>query len=291
MNIISELLPPLRDNLLGYDMLIILMAAGTLAYFIYILRHAEKVHNVLYTQGYLPDDVYDEEEFVPPSKADIKKQKFHLRGMRETTEKYYSMFMNLTGIFPLMGILGTVISLIPLVQNIDDMQANFFVALTSTLWGLVFAVTFRLLDGMLLPRLERNNRGIDEYLEKLENKLEELKAQDTPTATSDTKQQARQAEVEKASPQIHQGKVGNAPLQARQTEADEAPLQQVRQTEADEVHVQQNEPDDSLKPGRYKIADDELQQTPHTPAVDLDYESVLQEDVLEIDLAETEITQ
>ena len=189
MNIINELLPPIRDNLLGYDMLIILMAVGTLAYFIYILRHAAKVHNVLYTQGYLPDDAYDEEEFIPPTKADIKKQKFHLRGMRETAEKYYSMFMNLTGIFPLMGILGTVISLIPLVQNMDDMQASFFVALTSTLWGLIFAVTFRLLDGILLPRLERNNRGIDEYLEKLEHKLGELQSQ-SPRTTAASGQNA-----------------------------------------------------------------------------------------------------
>ncbi|MCL2356879.1 MAG: MotA/TolQ/ExbB proton channel family protein [Defluviitaleaceae bacterium] len=185
MNILGELLPPILDNLLGYDLLIILMAAGTLAYFIFILRHADKVSRLLNTRGYLPDDVFDEEEYTPPTKAAIKEQKLNLREMRETTEKYYSMFSNLTGTFPLMGILGTVISLIPLVQNIENMQQNFFIALTSTLWGLIFAVIFRLLDGVLVPRLEMNNRGIDDFLEKLESVLTKLKA-DAPVKSGES---------------------------------------------------------------------------------------------------------
>ncbi|MCL2386454.1 MAG: MotA/TolQ/ExbB proton channel family protein [Defluviitaleaceae bacterium] len=178
MNILEQLIPPILDNLLGYDLLIIVMAVVTLVYFIYIMVHAKQVHKSLYTQGYQPDDVFDEEEqYIPPTKAGIKKQKLELREMRETAERHYSMFMNLTAIFPLMGILGTVISLIPLVQNVENMEQNFFVALTSTLWGLIFAVIFRLLDGVLLPRLELNNRGIDDYLEKLEGTLTEMKAE------------------------------------------------------------------------------------------------------------------
>jgi len=174
MALLNDLIPPIRDNLFGYDMLIIFIAIGTLAYFMFILLYTGKVYKAIYIKAYLPDDINDEEEKA--SKSDIKKNKARLRGMRETSEKYYSMFVTLTGIFPLLGILGTVISLIPLVQDIQNMQASFFVALTSTLWGLVFAVFFKILDGMLYPRIERNNRGIDDYLEALELKLKEIKS-------------------------------------------------------------------------------------------------------------------
>lgn len=175
MNILNDLLPPIRENLLGYDLIIILMALGTLGYFLFMLIYTGKVYDTIHTQGYLPDDAYDEEDTAPPSKSEVKRKKFELRKMRETSEKYYTMFVTLTGIFPLMGILGTVVSLIPMVQDIQNMQGNFFVALTSTLWGLVFAIFFKLLDGSLLPRIERNNRGIEDYLESLENTLVGMK--------------------------------------------------------------------------------------------------------------------
>ena len=171
----ENLLSPILDNLLGYDLIIILIAAGTFAYFLFIRWYTSKVYNILHTQGYLPDDVYDEEERTLPSKASIKSKKNQLRKMRETSEKYYSMFSNLASIFPLLGILGTVIALIPLVQHIEDMQQDFFVALTSTLWGLIFAICFKVLDALLAPRIERNDRGIEDYLERLESKLDELK--------------------------------------------------------------------------------------------------------------------
>jgi len=171
----GELVTPILNNLLGYDMLIILMAVGTGVYYFFILRHADKVRHEIYAKGYIPDDVFESEEIKLPTRQEMKKQRLQLREMRDTTEKYYSMFANLTATFPLMGILGTVISLIPLVQNVENMEQNFFVALTSTLWGIVFAVIFRLLDGVLLPRLEGNNRGINDYLEKLEVRLAEMK--------------------------------------------------------------------------------------------------------------------
>jgi len=130
--------------------------------------HSNNVYNTIHTKGYRPDDVLDKSEAAPPSKEEIKRTKIKLRKMRETSDKYYAMFTNLAGIFPLLGILGTVISLLPMVQDMGNMQLNFFVALTSTLWGLVFAIFFKVLDGVLSPQIERNNRGIDDYLEKLE---------------------------------------------------------------------------------------------------------------------------
>ena len=171
MRILNDLLPPIINNLLGYDLIIILTAVGTLGYFFFVRMHSNIVYDMIHTQGYRPDDVLDTGDAAPPSKEEIKQTKIKLRKMRETSDKYYAMYTNLAGIFPLLGILGTVISLIPMVQDMGNMQQNFFVALTSTLWGLVFAIFFRLLDGVLSPRIERNNRGIDDYLDKLEVKV------------------------------------------------------------------------------------------------------------------------
>ena len=167
----NYLFPTIASNLLGYDMIIILLAVGTMAYYLFVLKHSNKVFNAIHTQGYRPDDVLDGPP-RPPTRAETKQTRANLRNMRETSDKYYSMFSNLASIFPLLGILGTVVSLIPMVQDISSMQANFFVALTSTLWGLVFSIFFRVMDGVLSPRIERNNRGIDDYLEKLDSKLE-----------------------------------------------------------------------------------------------------------------------
>ena len=182
MRILYDILPPIRDNLLGYDLLIILTAVGTLAYFLFVRWHSNNVYDTIHTHGYRPDDVLEKSKSAPPTKEEIKQTKVKLRKMRETSDKYYTMYSNLAGIFPLLGILGTVISLLPMVQDVANMQHNFFVALTSTLWGLVFAIFFKVLDGVLSPRIERNNRGIDDYLEKLEvmAKVPEAVKEQTP---------------------------------------------------------------------------------------------------------------
>jgi len=171
--LLGELLIPLYQNLFGYDLLIILAAAGNFMYLLFIIAHTKKVYNVIYTQGYQPDD-FNERQVARPTRDQLKQTKAKLRKMREVSNKYYTMFVSISSIFPLLGILGTVVSLIPMVQSVDGMEQNFFFALTSTLWGIVFSVLFKVLDGTLAPRIEHNDQGISEYLEKLERELVEL---------------------------------------------------------------------------------------------------------------------
>ena len=53
----------------------------------------------------------------------------------------------------------------PMVANLADMQQNFFAALTSTFWGLVFAIVFKLLDGFLLSSvIEDNDKSVTLFL-------------------------------------------------------------------------------------------------------------------------------
>ena len=76
------------------------------------------------------------------------------------------LFVNLTGIFPLLGILGTVISLLGMVGDMTNVQDNFYGALTSTFWGLVFAIIFKFLDGIISAKIEDNEKNVQLYLER-----------------------------------------------------------------------------------------------------------------------------
>lgn len=89
---------------------------------------------------------------------------------------FYTLFLNLTAVFPLLGILGTVISLMKL-SGADDIAASFGMALRTTLWGLIFAIVFKLMDSLISAKLDR---ALDEAdylihehdLEKLEKRSE-----------------------------------------------------------------------------------------------------------------------
>ncbi len=57
-----------------------------------------------------------------------------------------TVFVSLLSLFPLLGMLGTVNGLLGLDLSNGDMEnirANFFIALTSTAWGIIFSVLFK----------------------------------------------------------------------------------------------------------------------------------------------------
>ena len=155
----------IAQNLLGFDLIIFVAAAlnGVCYYF------ARKNANILYRK-------LNMRVFVPSRRSDPEKVARAIRdvdeeqvvAMRKRSESLYSVFVNVTAIFPLLGILGTVVSLLPMVADMADMQTNFFAALTSTFWGLVFAILFKLLDGFLSARMEDNDKAVDLLLQRRE---------------------------------------------------------------------------------------------------------------------------
>lgn len=150
---------------------------------ILVFRTRYLVKDVLATlkpQGYLPGgqqysnkmkEHYD--LYLSPKGEQILQEK------QRKTNFSYTLFENITSIFPLMGILGTVISLIPMVNEISSSvnQTNlFFAALTSTFWGIIFAIVFKAVNGLLQAELDFCNKLTDLYFERnsllfdLENK-------------------------------------------------------------------------------------------------------------------------
>lgn len=64
----------------------------------------------------------------------------------------YNFFTTMITIFPLLGMLGTVRALIGLdlaSGASQELQGHFFDALTSTAWGIIFAVIFKLINAFI----------------------------------------------------------------------------------------------------------------------------------------------
>ena len=151
-------------NLLGFDLAILLAAAVNGAVCWSARREALRLYNTMHQSKYMPSWRADPEKMTESLRA-VDEEK--IIAMRDRAGRLYSIFINLTAIFPLLGILGTVVSLLPMVANLADMQQNFFAALTSTFWGLVFASVFKLLDGFLLSAvIEDNDRSVALFLER-----------------------------------------------------------------------------------------------------------------------------
>ena len=105
----------------------------------------------------LEQTVYPKSNRRDRLQADITLSDKDCELLRETTSRasmMYSFFANITAVFPLLGILGTVMSLMNL-SGTDDLSANFSSALLTTFLGLVAAIIFKIMDAGIASRLER----------------------------------------------------------------------------------------------------------------------------------------
>lgn len=73
----------------------------------------------------------------------------------------YTLFLTLISLFPLLGMFGTVYSLIGLGDvfssenaDLNAIKPQFFLALTSTAWGIIFSVIFKLIGSCFQPFIE-----------------------------------------------------------------------------------------------------------------------------------------
>lgn len=150
-------------NLWGYDMIIFIVAVFTGAVY-YALKHsADRLYKKMHLTVFVPDGGSSRRE----ADSDISQlRESEVVAMRNHTGKLYSIFVNLTGIFPLLGILGTVVSLLGMVSDMENVTGNFYGALTSTFWGLVFAILFKFLDGVISAKIEDNEKSVALYLER-----------------------------------------------------------------------------------------------------------------------------
>lgn len=150
-------------NFWGYDLIIFIAAVLTAVMYFSLKKSADGLYNKMHLTVFVPDGNLSRKE----ADNDISGlRETDIVTMRNNMGKLYSIFVNLTGIFPLLGILGTVISLLGLVSDTTDITGNFYGALTSTFWGLVFAIIFKFLDGIISAKIEDNEKNVALYLDR-----------------------------------------------------------------------------------------------------------------------------
>lgn len=81
--------------------------------------------------------------------SETKAQQLKLR-------RLFELFQTGISIFPLLGMFGTVKSLLSLdfSEGLADSQLHFFDALTSTAWGILFAILFKIVNAWLAPAVD-----------------------------------------------------------------------------------------------------------------------------------------
>lgn len=163
-------------NIIGYDGLVFLLMFGNIAVFLTAKKHIWALYDAMHRRVYAPAV----QEGVVEMKEDLKglgeKQ---VDDMRAMAVKFYTLYGTITGIFPLLGILGTVVSLLGMVQAGTDITGGFFAALTSTFWGLVFAIAFKFMDSFLSPKLEESERAAEVFLQRKAEKDARVKKETT----------------------------------------------------------------------------------------------------------------
>lgn len=152
------------DNLFGYDGLIVLMAIGNILIYLKVRNEANKVYSHFNSADRIAN-LNEESKRVLQENTKKERKKLtaaELLDYREKTNKHYSFYSNFTTIFPLLGMLGTVISLIFMTDSIGTAATeSFFAALTSTFWGIVAALIFKVLDASISYKIEDNEKHME----------------------------------------------------------------------------------------------------------------------------------
>lgn len=167
----------LLKNLIGYDILIIILAIVNGVLIIPRLKSCS-----LTLRKKLQGTIYLPIELILESINSNRDKTIDLHELQELREKevfYYHLFDTINGIFPLMGILGTIIGLLRMVgMDSAIVMSNFTIALTSTFWGLVFSIAFKALDGMLAPNYYQNQENLQLIYERMDIATREDKLND-----------------------------------------------------------------------------------------------------------------
>ena len=89
-----------------------------------------------------------------------KREKHYSRLIYRCLTIGYTLFVTLISIFPLLGMFGTVTALLGLDLSSDaavsSARNGFFNALTSTTWGIIFAVIFKIVNAVIASSVENN---------------------------------------------------------------------------------------------------------------------------------------
>lgn len=112
---------------------------------------------------------------IKKSESKMIKNPDWAKKLRKKLNFRYSIFTTSITIFPLLGMMGTVAALLTLKfsgvdSDMSDIKNNFFNALTSTAWGIVFSITFKLFNAVIVSNVNDTISKIHSIVNNIENK-------------------------------------------------------------------------------------------------------------------------
>ncbi len=166
----------LAENFKSYDWIIFAAFAANLVLFFLVRRTADELFGMLHASP--------EETEAAQEDRDARLAKMH--GLRARSARLYAVYANVSAIFPLLGILGTVVALLSMTGELAQMENGFLAALTSTFWGLIAAIIFKFLDSFLSYKSESNELYLTSFEETGKRyTVTESYAADRPEAPDD----------------------------------------------------------------------------------------------------------
>lgn len=163
-----EILTILLENFWKFDYIIFLVALFNVFCYLNVRKYTNKLYNHYNSSDKLSN--LPEEGLRNLREITKKEEKLSAEDLldsREKMNKVYALYSNVTTIFPLLGMLGTVWALIPMVNTIGTTDtSNFFSALTSTLWGIIAAIVFKALDSTISYKIDDNEKHTEHLLFK-----------------------------------------------------------------------------------------------------------------------------
>jgi chemotaxis protein MotA len=149
--------------------IIVLCAFINLGVFIFALLQIRETKKILYPRSSIVYKTKANSEITGEEAQKLATKKSLLLFL-------YSSYANITAIFPLLGILGTVAALILLPPDGGEkMMENLMVALDTTLLGAVCAVLYKVLDSLLSGPIEAMCDDIDFVIRNYDDSEEKEK--------------------------------------------------------------------------------------------------------------------
>lgn len=152
MNIYFDAFHKLKESIFGNDFIILIAGIAALFFMIITLIFASAIEKRI-------------KEWK--KNKNVTFSRFLLHG----TSKAYTMFVTMISIFPLLGMLGTVIGLLGLDLaggDMENIKNNFFIALTSTAWGIIFSVVYKVCNAFMSDYVEEQIETAKKLAEEIE---------------------------------------------------------------------------------------------------------------------------
>lgn len=160
MTVAGGFMKAVLDNLLGFDLMIVALGGFNFWVMYRAFNAAKELVKKLGTDGVSQADM----RRGKASKAERLTDE-EIIAMRNRAENLYTLYVNISAVFPLFGILGTVIALIGMQDGLGAMDSGFLMALTSTFWGLVFSIIFKFCQTIVENKLDEGAREAERCLE------------------------------------------------------------------------------------------------------------------------------